>query len=67
MLKLPHQINIRISKEEKDMVSALQEEPLNINMSDFIRASIRNIYKVRIINKKEAVKADEPNAANNAK
>jgi hypothetical protein len=66
MLKLPCQINIRISKEEKDMLSILQQEPHNVNISDFLRASIRNIYKIRVTKKQENQKVENKNAQINA-
>ena len=42
-------LTVRLGKEEEDMVSTLKGSPYFINMSEFIRESIRHYYDNRVI------------------
>jgi len=64
MDSLIHQINIRISNEDKKKINILSMEPYNINISDFIRASIRNIYRVRTEKRKNEISQTQTNSEN---
>jgi Arc/MetJ-type ribon-helix-helix transcriptional regulator len=41
-------LTVRLGKEEEDMVSTLKGAPYFINMSEFIRESIRHFYDNRV-------------------
>ena len=41
-------LSVSYSKEEHEMVERLRKKPYYINMSEFIRESIRELYKKRI-------------------
>ena len=41
-------LTVRINKEDLKMINELKSRPHSINISDFVRASIKNLYKVRV-------------------
>jgi len=45
-------LQIRLDEEEQQMVMALKKSPHCLNMSQFIRSSIRHLHEKRIGNKK---------------
>ena len=51
--KYSKMITLRVTLEEEEMLEVLRKPPYFINISDFLRASIRNIYKVKVIGKKD--------------
>ena len=42
-------LTVRINEEDLKMINELKSRPHSINISDFVRASIKNLYEVRII------------------
>ena len=49
-MKQKYHIMVRVSEEERVMLKEIRDN-LKINISDFVRASIRNLYRVKITNK----------------
>ena len=42
-------INVRIDEEESEMVDTLRSSPHFVNLSEFLRASIRHYYKRKVL------------------
>lgn len=46
-MKFPKSIVVRVSEEEFKMAEELRVSPICINISEYIRASIRHLHKIK--------------------